>query len=246
MARRHTSRLGRTGSRYSHPSHHVNTHALQGRHAHNGNILNHGANSLHAGPHFNSGVGVTRGHAGQITQGTFQGHSLSHQVLGNRHRGLVGHTSKRPGSHLRVRLAKLHGYHWHRHFKHVVIAWAFGGAAVCDFYCDFDVPVDVYGDFVEAVAEAAEEDAEAAAFAQEEAGLANVSAQDLPRRRVERSHGWNKAVAILEEAAVNDGRKAADARVEGGEVETVIDQPDEQVDVVWDGSGQNGAQKKGS
>ncbi len=147
----------------------------------------------------------------------------------------MGHNAHRPGNHLRSRLSHLHGHHWHSHFKHVVIVGGFGGDAYCDL-CEFDVPVDVYGDFIAAVDEADDMDAEAATYAEEETAYADVPPDELPARRVERSHGWSKAVAILEEKAVEEDTATAEAEKTGTEVEAVVDEPDERVDVVVDDS----------
>jgi hypothetical protein len=109
----------------------------------------------------------------------------------------------------------------------------FGGAVACDMYCDFDVPTAVYGDFVAAVDEAGDPATEAQEWEDEEAALRDVPEDERPARRVADLHGWNKAVAILEEAAAHDDKRADDAK-ENGDVETVVDQPEEQVDVVLD------------
>ncbi len=100
----------------------------------------------------------------------------------------------------------------------------------CELYCEFDVPLDVYGDFVTAVDEAQAEEAEAAAYAEAEAAAASAPAQS---RKAER-HGWNKAVAILENSAAAEDKKIEDEKKSGDEVEAAIEQPDEQVDVVID------------
>jgi len=116
-----------------------------------------------------------------------------------------------------------------------VIVGAFGGAVFCDIYCEFDVPEDIYGDFVAAVDEAQTPDAEAAESAADDAAYANLPPDEQATRRVEKEHGWNKAVAMLEEAAAEDDKEAAEAKKNGDDdAETVIDQPEEQVDVVID------------
>ncbi len=111
----------------------------------------------------------------------------------------------------------------------------FGGGVACAAYCEFDVPTRVYGNFMGAVDEGNERDAatEAEEWRAEEERLKDVPEEERPARRVADLHGWNKAVAILEEAAVEDNKKAEEAR-ENGDVETVVDEPEETVDVIVD------------
>ncbi|MGO9546963.1 MAG: hypothetical protein ACLPPF_19485 [Rhodomicrobium sp.] len=113
-----------------------------------------------------------------------------------------------------------------------MIVGAFGGAAYCDLYCEFDVPLAVYPDFIAAVDEAGPEDVDAAAYATDEAAFADLPPEDVASARAERAHGWSKAVAVLEEAAEEEDREVAETTKEGGEAEAVIDTPDETVDVV--------------
>jgi hypothetical protein len=224
--------------------HHLTSHGRNATHGRNttaGHNTTHGNNALGGnrgtGHQFSQSAHVTRAIVGSVSHGVYGGHRLSHQVVGNRHRSLVGHHFRRPGHHLHNRLGRLRGHRWHRHFKHVVIVGA-GGALACDLYCEFDVPLDVYGDFVAAVDEAQVEDVEAAAYAQDEPALTGVAPAELPRRRRTSSKGWNKAVAILEEAAAEDDKKVEE-KTASGQVETVIDQPDERVDVILDGDEAN-------
>jgi len=175
--------------------------------------------------HFSHSVRVEPMKIGSVSETSYNGHMLSHKVLGKRHRSLEGHRFRGPGQHLYDRLAKLRGHLWHTRFKHVVIVGP-GGAIACDLYCDFDVPLNVYGDFVAAVGEAQAEDAGKGA-----------SPEELQRQRLATEHGWNKAVAILEEAAAEDDKKAAETK--GGPASEAV--PDEQVDVALEG----GEAKKG-
>ncbi len=225
---------GRNFARPSHLGSHHGSHTSHlGSHASHDTHGTHDAHGSHGTHGFNRNAHVGTGHVGQVMHGKYGSHNMSHKVLGNRHRGLMGHNAHRPGNHLRNRLSHLHGHHWHSHFKHVVIVGGFGGDIYCDL-CEFDVPVDVYGDFVAAIDEADDADVEAAAYVGEEAAYADVPPEDLPARRVERSHGWSKAVAILEEKAVEEDAAEAEAAKSGTEVEAVVDEPDETVDVVAD------------
>ncbi|MGO8954775.1 MAG: serine/threonine protein kinase, partial [Rhodomicrobium sp.] len=175
--------------------------------------------------HFNQSATIKTLHKGSVVTGVYGPLTLSHKILGNRHKLLEGHRFRRPGQHLYGRLAKLRGHLWHTRFKHVVIVGS-GGAIACDLYCDFDVPLSVYGEFVAAVDEAQAENAGKGA-----------SPEDLQRERIATDHGWDKAVAILEEAAAEDDKKAAETK-DGAAPEAV---PDEQVDVALEG----GEAKKG-
>ena len=161
---------------------------------------------------------------------TFHGRVILHKVLGNRHKSLEGRRFRKPPAHLYERLTRLRAHRWHTHFKHVVIAGV-DGRVVCDRYCDFDVPTNVYGDFVAAVDEAK-------AVEEEPVAPAGASTEDYLRQRLATEHGWNKAVAILEEAAAEDGKTATEA-ADGKE--HFVDQPSEQVDVsLEDGGGKKG------
>jgi len=164
-------------------------------------------------------------------------HGMKHLALDGEHSALVGHTFKTPGGHLNRRLRKLRNRHWHSHYKHVVIVGAIGGAAACDLYCEFDVPDDVYEDFVAAVGGAQAPDVEADESKADEARFASLDPEDAAAKRVEQEHGWNKAVAILEEAAAQEDREIGEAKKDSKEVAAVIDRPDEQVDVVMDDAG---------
>ncbi len=167
---------------------------------------------------FNPTASVGHYAPGTLLHNSYNGHNLTHKVVGSRHKELVDHKFRKPPAHLHQRLAALHAHRWHRHWKRVVIIGA-GGYLACDLYCEFDVPTDVYGDFVAAVDEAEADEAEAAAYAPD-------TARKGPHR------GWDKAVDVLEAAASKDDKEAADAKATGGDAETVIDQPDELVDVV--------------
>ncbi len=120
-----------------------------------------------------------------------------------------------------------------------MIVGAFGGAVLCDLYCEFDVPNDDYDDFVAAVDEAQAADAELAAYNADEASFRGVPPEDLATRRAEKAHGWNKAVAILEERAADEDRQQEEDKKNGDEAEAVVDTPDEQVDVVIEGDEAN-------
>jgi hypothetical protein len=187
-----------------------------------------GAGSLGRGQRFNANAQVTRARVGSVSHSTFNGHRLSHKVVGDRHRSLVGHNFKRPGNHLRDRVGHLRSHRWHQRFKHVVII-GFGGVIACELYCEFDVPLDVYGDFVAAAGEAPADDGPDCNADKDAA--ANVSPEEQARRRAAQCHGWNKAVAILERSAAEDNKKSNTG-------EAVFAQPDEQVDMVLDGSGE--------
>jgi hypothetical protein len=179
-----------------------------------------GVNGLPPRPgHLNQTGHLTLASIGSVSHGTYNGHVLAHKVLGYHHSLLTGLHFNKPGSHLHDRLARLRGHHWHKRFRHAVIA-GFAGAAACDADCEFDVPDDVYGDFIAAASAEGTVDSEASA--QEEAERAG--------RRSADAHGWNKAVAILEESAGEDDKRAGEAKNSGG-AETVFDQPEEQVDI---------------
>jgi hypothetical protein len=181
-----------------------------------------------SGADFNQDAQVAHMQVGSVVESVYNGRKLTHKVVGNRHKALVGHRFRRPGGHLHRRLAALKQHRWHRRFKHVVIVGA-DGAPACNDFCDFRVPVAVYGEFVAAVDEALAEEAEAAAYAEEES-----AAPEQRRRNKANATGWNKAVVILEDSAQADETKEGDTKVNAGAVEAVIDRPDEQVDVVID------------
>jgi hypothetical protein len=162
---------------------------------------------------------VSHNRIGRMTQHRFGRHVLRHQVLGRNHAGLVGHRFRRPGASFHGRLAKLHNHHWHRSFKHVVIVGGFGGLALCDLYCAFDVPDDLYGDFVAAV---------------DEAGPGGGGIADAGR-------GWDKAISMLERASDEEEMEVADAKAKGEDIE-IVEDADEQIDVVVN---EDDAPKKG-
>lgn len=162
------------------------------------------------------GAQLTLASIGSFTRETYNGHTLRHKVLGYRHSLLAGFHFTKPGDHLHNRLVRLRGHRWHRPFKHLVIT-GFAGVAFCDLYCEFDVPEDVYGDFLVAASEAGPKEAEAVAAAEEDAALASVPRAERARQRVARAHGWNKAVAILEASAADDDREAINAKGTDGE-----------------------------
>ncbi len=172
---------------------------------------------------------------------SLNGHPLIYKVLGYRHSMIAGVRFKRPGAHLPGRLAKIRGHRWHEPYRRVAIV-DFAGAIACDLDCEFDVPDNVYGDFVAAASEDQSGDSEAALPAEEDAALANVPPAEAARRRIAGTHGWNKAAAILERAAADDDNKAAEARGTGSEAGAAINQPDERVDLLVEG----GAAKKGN
>lgn len=209
-------------------------HGLRGHGGHGGGTGHR--IGQHEGSRHASRGGATpgRGRPASLHEETYNGHQLSHLTLGANHRMLVDHNFKKPGGHLNARLARLHNYRWHSDYKHVVIVGAIGGGVLCELYCEFDVPDDVYGDFVAAVDEAQAPDVEASEYKEDDASLADVPVEEQPARRVEQEHGWNKAVAILEEARAQEDSQLAEAQKDGKEVEAVVDQPDEQVDVVVD------------
>ncbi len=163
------------------------------------------------------------------------GHLFLYKVLGYRHRMLAGLRFGRPGARLLGRLAKLRGHRWHEPYRHVAIA-GFAGAIACDLDCEFDVPDSVYADFVAAASEDQSEDTEAGLAAEEDAALAKVPPAEISHRRFAGIHGWNKAAAILEQAASDDDNKAADARGSGSEAGAAIDQPEERVDIFVEGA----------
>ncbi|MGO9174168.1 MAG: hypothetical protein ACLP7P_19685 [Rhodomicrobium sp.] len=162
---------------------------------------------------------MTLASIGSVSHGTYNGHVLAHKVLGYHHSLLTGLRFTKPGSHLHDRLARLRGHHWHKQFRHVAIA-GFAGAAACDADCEFDVPGDVYGDFIAAASADGTVDLEASA--EEDAELAGPG--------IANGYGWNKAVAILEESAREDDKRAGEAKNTGG-AEPVFDQPEERVDI---------------
>ncbi|MGO8952781.1 MAG: hypothetical protein ACLPWS_11325 [Rhodomicrobium sp.] len=163
---------------------------------------------------------MTLASIGSISHRSYNGHLLAHKVLGYRHSSLTGLKFTKPGSHLHDRLARLRGHHWHKPFRHVVID-GFAGAAACDLDCEFDVPEGVYGDFIAAAG--AEGTGDFDASAEEDAELAGPGTAN--------GYGWNKAVAILEESAGEDDKRAAEEARNAGGAGTVFDQPDERVDV---------------
>jgi hypothetical protein len=186
----------------------------------------------HKGGAHKGAAAAHRGRAGSLGER----HGLNHLALGGKRSALVGHSFRKPGGHLHDRIAKLHGHHWRSNYNHVVIVGVIGGVVACELYCEFDVPVDVYPEFVAAVDVAQADTEEEAEYKQVEEGLAEGKVTDEEARsaRVDQEKGWNKAVAILEEAAAQEDKEAEDAQKAGEEVATVIDQPDEQVDVVLD------------
>ncbi len=193
----------------------------KGSHAYDGKAFHIGR--------FNQSGPVTLASIGSLVQEAYNGHILSHKVLGYRHRLLSGPGFHKPGSQLYSRLARLRDRRWHRPFKHVVIS-GFAGAVACDLYCEFDVPDDIYGDFVAAAREVDADGTETAEFAEDETALADFPQAELMRRRIAKAHGWNKAVAILEASAAEDDKKAAAAKNARGQGEVIFDEPDERID----------------
>ncbi len=62
---------------------------------------------------------------------------------------------------------------------------------------------------------------------------------------MDREQGWNKADAILEEAAAQKNKEAGEAQKAGQEAAAVIGDPDEQAGAVLDGAAakEEGAKK---
>ncbi len=171
---------------------------------------------------------------GSIVRDSFNGRILSHKVLGYRHTLLTDRHFRIPGDHLHGRLARLRDHRWHRHFRHLAIT-DFAGAIACGD-CEFDVPEDVYGDFIAAAGEPGTDDEAAAASEAPEASLAGALPVERYRERIAQAHGWDKAAAILEFAAEEDRRQAAEAHVKGNgrKAGPAVYQADEQVDVPLD------------
>ncbi len=97
-------------------------------------------------------TGYRKKRVGDVITSNFGGHTLTHKVLGNHHRLIEGYRFSRPGPSLHDRLVQLQGHRWHRRFKRVVILGPDGKIA-CELSCDFNVPSNIYGDFVSAAGE---------------------------------------------------------------------------------------------
>ncbi len=176
----------------------------------------------HIDPPFEVSARTAKAAVGSVMPQTFNGHVILFRVVGSRHRSLEGRRFRKPPSYLFERLEKLRAYSWHQHFKHLAIVGP-GGEVACKTYCDFNVPSDVFGYFVAAVDEAKAEDAEPAAPQAATPG-------EQQRQSLATEQGWSKAVAILEEAAAEDDKKAKETK-DSATPGHVFEKPTEQVDV---------------
>jgi hypothetical protein len=278
----HTRSTALQHSGNNHQTAHTRSTALQ----HSGN--NHQTahiplqSETHSHSAFNQSTKTVTMHKDSLFVRTYNGVSLTHKIVGNRHTELVGHSFKAPPHDLSSRLSKLKEHQWHTNWKRVVISpskylrrrpgpgeryryavpggapsggalpqyghadkFAPGGAApggappgraitpssstsgwaACEESCKFDVPTNVYGEFVSALDEAKKDGNVRAAVHIETKTFNHVPRTTAPNLSPKAPlHGWYKAVAILEYAAAEDSKS----------LDAVVDKPDEQVDVLLD------------
>jgi hypothetical protein len=277
---RHTAKPGPYLRHFgnSHQAAHTQSTALQ--HSGNNHQTAHIPLQSETHPHsaFNQSAKTVTMHKDSLVVRTYNGVSLTHRIVGNRHTELVGHSFKAPPHDLSSRLSKLKEHQWHTNWKRVVISpskylrrppgerygkhAAPGGAydhehagggygqaapgggygqaapgrpitpssstsgwAACEESCKFDVPTNVYGEFVSALDEAKKDGNVRAAVHIETKTFNHVPRTTAPNLSPKAPlHGWYKAVAILENAAAEDSKS----------LDAVVDKPDEQVDVLLD------------